>query len=227
MATLGYIKDGVKGQVNLMPDSYPAERVSYDNTDSGLTATDIQDAIDELASQDTGHTIQNTAGTDLTQRPNLQFADMHTSDDSSHLRTVIKQIQAEMSVSDFESAQNLAPGFYLLDNGEVMTADMVKYGNSNVGSALDDLNSLRLVSPNVGLSSSYTFSNVPNGSYLVTLNGYDDYAYGIILAQKFTNGQTFVYKLYGANHLTVAFSGNDLVCSTDNVAQGRFVATRL
>ena len=27
MATLGYIKDGVKGKVDLMPSSYPASRV--------------------------------------------------------------------------------------------------------------------------------------------------------------------------------------------------------
>lgn len=52
MATLGYIKDGVKGKVDLMPNSYPAEKVTYDNTTSGLTSDDAQDALDELARPD-------------------------------------------------------------------------------------------------------------------------------------------------------------------------------
>ena len=115
MATLGYIKDGVKGQVNLMPNSYPAEKVSYDNTDSGLTATDIQDAIDELAGGSGGHVIENSSGTDLPQEDTLQFADSHVTDDSTNSKTVVETFKA---VTQSEYASETEDGAYIITDGD-------------------------------------------------------------------------------------------------------------
>lgn len=41
--------DGSLEQTAGMPDSYPANQVTYNNTVSGLTATDVQGAVDELS----------------------------------------------------------------------------------------------------------------------------------------------------------------------------------
>lgn len=43
-------KNGAVNKVSgvVMPNTYPANRVGYDNTTSDLTADDVQDAIDEV-----------------------------------------------------------------------------------------------------------------------------------------------------------------------------------
>lgn len=48
MAIFGFIKNGKKVKVNYFPATYPAGNVTFDNTQSGMTATDVQGAIDEL-----------------------------------------------------------------------------------------------------------------------------------------------------------------------------------
>ena len=46
---LGYKKGDTQQLCGQMPLHYPADRVTYVNTDSGLSATNTQDAIDEVA----------------------------------------------------------------------------------------------------------------------------------------------------------------------------------
>ena len=41
-------KNGSVYENNKMPGAYPGERVTYDNTESGLTAEDMQSAVDEV-----------------------------------------------------------------------------------------------------------------------------------------------------------------------------------
>ena len=49
----GINKNGLKQKIGvLMPSFFPASRTSYDNTGSGLTSTNAQDARDELISLD-------------------------------------------------------------------------------------------------------------------------------------------------------------------------------
>lgn len=41
-------KNGVTKKLAVIPQGYPAELIGYDNTSSGLTADEVQDAIDEV-----------------------------------------------------------------------------------------------------------------------------------------------------------------------------------
>lgn len=48
----GINKNGTKHKIGIiMPAFFPASRITYDNTTSGLSATDAQGAIDELDSK--------------------------------------------------------------------------------------------------------------------------------------------------------------------------------
>ena len=71
-------------------------------------------------------------------------------------------------------------------------------------------------------NSSYTFTDpeLTQGSYLVSINGYDSYAQGLILAQRFYNGMTNIVELNTAPYFSVSFnSDNQLTVATD-LAQG-------
>lgn len=57
---------------------------------------------------------------------------------------------------------------------------------------------------------------------LISLQGYDSYSTGLILAQKFSNGLTYVGKLISAEHFNVTFVNGEMQCSTDSVSQGVF-----
>src|SRR5690606_23505485 len=71
-----YIYSGSSGwQIVTIPTSSPADEGSYDNTTSGLTATDVQAAIDELAA---GSGAAPTAYTVITE------ASAFTADPGTH-----------------------------------------------------------------------------------------------------------------------------------------------
>jgi len=50
-----------------------------------------------------GHTIQNSAGTDLPQEDKMQFVDSHVSDDSTNGRTVVENVK-EVTLSGLSQA---------------------------------------------------------------------------------------------------------------------------
>lgn len=50
-----------------------------------------------------GHTIQNTSGTALEQRDNLQFKDMAVSDDSTNNKTIIRQTQVVATKAEWDA----------------------------------------------------------------------------------------------------------------------------
>ena len=59
-------------------------------TVGGQSQTTVQNALSALASEDTGHVIEDKSGTDMTQRNGLQFAGyLETTDDSANGRTVV------------------------------------------------------------------------------------------------------------------------------------------
>lgn len=60
-------------EVNAKPAGGAAEDITYDNTDSGLTATDVQSAIDELAQQGGGASIIATATAGQTWAAQLTY----------------------------------------------------------------------------------------------------------------------------------------------------------
>ena len=60
-------------------------------TVGGQSQTTVQNALSALASEDTGHVIEDESGTDMTQRTNLQFTgNVNVSDDNANNRTVIE-----------------------------------------------------------------------------------------------------------------------------------------
>ena len=76
-----------------------ADSVAYDNTSSGLTATDAQAAIDELS--DAIPTVLNDSGTSLTRRPNLQFKGAYSEDNSADETTEVN-VARTMTLAEFE-----------------------------------------------------------------------------------------------------------------------------
>lgn len=64
-----------------------ADDISFDNTGSGMSATDVDGAIKEAYAHG-GHKIYDESGTQLTQRDNMQFVGLNVSDASS--KTVIQ-----------------------------------------------------------------------------------------------------------------------------------------
>jgi len=62
-----------------------------------------------------GHTIQNSAGTDLPQEDKMQFADSFVSDDSTNGRTVVENIK-EVSPADYDSTTD--EGIIVTDDGD-------------------------------------------------------------------------------------------------------------
>ena len=95
------IKDGV----NYSHDT--AASISYSNTTSGLTATTVQAAIDELvgAAGSGGHTIINDAGTSLAQKDNLQFKGVYTQNNGDNTEVDIcrTMTKAQMEALSGES----------------------------------------------------------------------------------------------------------------------------
>ena len=78
-----------------------ASKLGYDNTQSGLSGDTIQEAIDELAGQDSGHTYKNDSGTSMTQRSNAKFNGVYVEDDSSNNTTninIIREFQNDAEV---------------------------------------------------------------------------------------------------------------------------------
>lgn len=78
-----------------------ASKLGYDNTQSGLSGDTIQEAIDELAGQDSGHTYKNDSGTSMTQRSNAKFNGVYVEDDSSNNTTninIVREFQNDAEV---------------------------------------------------------------------------------------------------------------------------------
>lgn len=74
---------------------------------------ELQFELDDVPQ--TGHTIQGADGTNLAQEPTMQFADLHTSDDSVHLKTVIQAVKAVVQ-ADYSSETE--DGIYLVKDGD-------------------------------------------------------------------------------------------------------------
>jgi len=88
-----------------------------------------------------GHTIENTSGTDLPQEDNLQFVGVYTRDDSGNDRTKVNIVR-EMTKAQMTALSSAeAEGFiHTTDEDDIyaaIDAEDVKYGGSDVKTALD------------------------------------------------------------------------------------------
>lgn len=73
----------------------------YDTSWQPYTMTNRQ--LTEKAMQPQGHTIKNDSGTSLTQRDNLKFVGVYTSDDSTNNKTDVQIVREFQSVDDIEA----------------------------------------------------------------------------------------------------------------------------
>lgn len=85
-----------------------------------------------------GHIIENPAGTDMTQRANMQFVDSHLTDDSTNDRTKIETIK---SVTSAQFAQATEDGLYNITDGSAsaILAEDVGYDNTSSGLTATDV----------------------------------------------------------------------------------------
>ena len=91
MSTLNYIdENGNINKAGVIPKNYPASKISYNNSQSGLSATKVQGAIDELRSAD-----------------NIMMSDGVTSVESAITNIVMDSI----SISDLGALSNGASGY--------------------------------------------------------------------------------------------------------------------
>ena len=90
-----------------------------------------------------GHTIENTSGADLPQEDNLQFVGVYTRDDSVNSRTevnIVRQMtKAQMQALSSAEKEGFIDTTDEDDDYIPISAEDVKYGNTDVDSALDDI----------------------------------------------------------------------------------------
>ena len=84
-----------------------------------------------------GHIIEKSDGTDMTQRANLQFLDATVTDDSTNDRTKIENVHMIQSESELD---NLPDGLYMLDEDEGTVIDSSDVGYDNTDSGLEATN---------------------------------------------------------------------------------------
>lgn len=99
-----------------------------------------------------GHIIENNAGTDMTERTNLQFGGVYVSDDETNDRTKVN-VTRNMTKDDFDQLTNAEKLGVIVTSNDPndyvpFSADMVEYDNTNSGmtatdvqDAIDELNS--------------------------------------------------------------------------------------
>ena len=130
----------IRGGVNFSHDT--AESVSYDNTNSGLTATDTQAAIDELASGAGGHVIVDDGDTELTQRAKLKFEGVYSSDNATDEETNVAVVR-EMTEAQYALlTDDEKKGIILTENDRnpsLLTGDMIGYDNTTSGLVATDI----------------------------------------------------------------------------------------
>ena len=126
-----------------------------------------------------GHTIENPAGTDMTQRENMQFVDSHLADDSTNNRTKIETIKTVTS-AQFDIATE--DGLYNISDGTTspLTASDVGYDNTSSGlaatdvqDAIDEVNSTASakISDNPTFTEASTRANIASGESFATILG--------------------------------------------------------
>ena len=181
----GINKNGTKHKIGIvMPSFFPASRVTYDNTQSGLTSTDVQDAIDELAQGGGGgggHTIWNAIKTALTQRTKLWFADAKVTDDSTEQATKVEIVQL---IDDEDELDDAPDGLYQGDYDEmaegILDASVVAYGDGTVEDALDELATVAFSGSYNDLNDQPTIptntNQLTNGAGFITSSGSCVYA---------------------------------------------------
>ena len=138
--------------------SIGAENVTYGNTT-------VDEVLDDILDGGGGHTIENDAGTDMTQRDNLQFSGAYVTDDSTNDRTKVDVVRSMTKAQyDALSAAEKVGIINVTDDNTVLDAEMVSYNNGTVDGALDDIN-------NPTFTEASTRANIASGESFSTILG--------------------------------------------------------
>ena len=112
------------GTVTFTVDENPSEDIVVD-------ILCILPALATPPSEGGGHVIEDASGTDLPQQDTMQFADARVEDDSTNGKTVVHVTQEPMTVSEFNAAEDLDPGIYPLNGGEVLDDSMIMHDSTH------------------------------------------------------------------------------------------------
>lgn len=112
------------GTVTFTVDENPSEDIVVD-------ILCILPALATPPSEGGGHVIEDASGTDLPQEDTMQFADARVEDDSTNGKTVVHVTQEPMTVSEFNAAEDLNPGIYPLNGGEVLDDSMIMHDSTH------------------------------------------------------------------------------------------------
>lgn len=183
----GINKNGTKHKIGIaMPSFFPSSRVTYDNTQSGLTSTDVQDAIDELVQSGGGSIdIQRPTFTEASTRANIESGET-----ISTLFGKIKKFFTDLATVAFSgksSDLNNDAGF-ITSSGSITGSSGSCTGNAATATKATqdaDGNDIRQKyvnvynSANVGGSSSVTVNDLANqGSSVGMIYAATDNPYG-------------------------------------------------
>lgn len=122
-----------------------------------------------------GHIVQNSSGTDMTQRSKLQFADAEVSDDSTNGKTVVTVVR-EMTRAQF-NALSQAERYGIIritdDGNRLIDASEVTYNNETVKSKLDSLTTEvgSKTDENPTFTEAETRANIVSGETFATILG--------------------------------------------------------
>ena len=118
-------------------------------TDGQVLTYDVSNSVwinSDATGGSGGHTIEDSTGTDMTQRTNLQFIDANVIDDSTNDRTKIENIQV---ISDEDDLDDAPDGIYIGsydESSSILSASIVSYNNTtsellstNVQDAIDEV----------------------------------------------------------------------------------------
>jgi hypothetical protein len=117
------------------------EEIFFDNNDTRIS----------IGGSGGGHVIQNPAGTNMAQEPNMQFKDARITDDSTNKKTVVEVVD-EKTLAQFNDLPltGSADGFYVIGDGQGgsgINASEINYDNTDSGmtatdvqDAIDELN---------------------------------------------------------------------------------------
>jgi hypothetical protein len=87
-----------------------------------------------------GHTIENPAGTEMTQRTNLQFLDANVTDDSTNDKTKVENVKVIQSESELTNAPDgIYMGNYDDTTQHVAEANAIDYDNTDSGLDADNV----------------------------------------------------------------------------------------
>lgn len=98
-----------------------ADKITYDNSTSGLTATNVQDAIDELSTLPKQSTIEKVVGTDW--RGKIIYQRTFDSAISTYTDSTARRIFVKTILQNVDTIENLKGWYSIINNNQKYSAN--------------------------------------------------------------------------------------------------------